>query len=115
MAALAILIRSAPYGTLEAAEGARHLAGHESLGFDSVVGLFCDDGVWALAKGQRPARDFTSLEETLDKLSQGGVRLAAERTSLAERSLEPEDLVAGVEVVESIEADVFDANAVLVF
>lgn len=45
MASLAILIRSAPYGTLDAAEGVRHLGGREALGFDQVEGLFCDEGV----------------------------------------------------------------------
>jgi sulfur relay (sulfurtransferase) DsrF/TusC family protein len=115
MASLAVLIRSAPYGTLEAAEGVRHLAGREALGFEEVVGLFCDEGVWALARGQRAAPGFTSLEPTLEKLASEGVPLLAERGSLAERSLGREDLLPGTQLVEPIERQLFDADVVLVF
>lgn len=115
MASLAVLIRSAPYGTLEAAEGVRHLAGREALGFEDVVGLFCDEGVWALAKGQRAAPGFTSLEPTLEKLASEGVPLLAERGSLTKRSLKREDLLPGVQLVEPIERQLFAADVVLVF
>lgn len=115
MATLAILIRSAPYGTLEAAEGIRHLAGREALGFDRVVGVFCDDGVWTLATNQVAAPGFTSLEEPVEKLVSEGVALLAERESLEARSLEPDRLISGVELVEEIDSQFVEADAVLVF
>jgi hypothetical protein len=80
-----------------------------------VVGLFCDDGVWALAKGQQAAPGFTSLGPTLEKLASEGVPLLADRGSLAERSLGHEDLLPGVQLAEPIERELFDTDVVLVF
>lgn len=115
MALLAALIRSPPYGTLEVAEAVRHLAGREVLGFEEAVGLFCDDGAWALRSGQRVPERFTSLEGPLADLAAAGVRLVAERASLAERSLDEAALLPGVEVAGSIEPWLARADVVLVF
>lgn len=115
MTLLAALIRSAPYGSLEATEGVRHLAGRQVLGFEEAVGLFCDDGAVALRAGQRAPEAFTSLEQPLTDLAAAGVRLIAERASLAERSLDEAALLPGVEVVDSVELWLLEADVVLVF
>lgn len=115
MASLVVLVRVAPYGSLDAAEGVRHLAGRQALGFEETAGLFCDDGVWALVAGQQPAAGFTSLEGPLRKLTGEGVALLAERSSLAQRGLTDSDLVDGVEVLDSVERPLGQADVVLVF
>lgn len=115
MASLVILVRSPPYGSLDAAEGVRHLAGRQALGFEQTVGAFCDDGVFALIAGQRAAAGFTSLEGPLSTLAGEGVALLAERSSLAERGLRDGDLIAGVRSLDSFEDLLIEADAVLVF
>jgi len=115
MASLVVLIRSAPYGNLEAAEGVRHLTGRQALGFEETVGLFCDDGVWTLAAEQQPAAGFTSLAVPLKTLAGEGVPLLAERSSLAERDLQASDLVDGVQVLDSVEHLLSEADVVLIF
>ena len=54
VASLVILVRAAPYASLDAAEGVGHLAAHPALGFEQTAGLFCDDGGCALVAGQQP-------------------------------------------------------------
>lgn len=115
MASLVVLVRVAPYGSLDAAEGVRHLAGRNALGFEEIAGLFCDDGVWALVAGQQPAAGFTSLEDPLRKLAGESVPLLAERSSLAQRGLRGSDLVDGVTVLDSVEEPLAEADVVLVF
>jgi|ERR671911_2816171 sulfur relay (sulfurtransferase) DsrF/TusC family protein len=115
MASLVILVRSAPYGSLDAAEGVRHLASRRALGFDETVGAFCDDGVFALVTGQAAAAGFTSLEGPLKTLAGEGVALLAESSSLAQRGLREGDLIAGVRSGDSVEDLLVEADAVLVF
>ncbi|HSI79175.1 MAG TPA: DsrE family protein [Solirubrobacterales bacterium] len=115
MASLVILIRSAPYGSLDAAEGVRHLAGRQALGFQETVGAFCDDGVFALVTGQEPAAGFTSLEGALRTLADEGMALLAERSSLAQRGLRDSDLIGGVRPLDSAEGLLGEADVVLVF
>lgn len=93
MASLAVLVRTAPYGALEAAEGVRHLAGRKALGFEEALGVFCDDGVWTLAAGQRTVEGFNSLEPSLKKVAGEGVPLLCERASLEQRGIGHGELV----------------------
>lgn len=115
MASLVVLVRTAPFGHLEAAEGVRHLSAHSVLGFERTAGVFCDDGVWALRAGQQPAGGFISLAAPLEEVAAGGVPLYAERASLERRNLQAKDLIDGVTVLDSVEELLADADAVLVF
>ena len=115
MSSLAILIRTAPYGLLEAAEGVRHLAGREALGFDQTVGLFCDEGVRTLVAEQQPLGDRPVLEQELRSLTARGAQIIVERASLEERGLGLDELIPGVELAESLERPITEADAVLVF
>jgi sulfur relay (sulfurtransferase) DsrF/TusC family protein len=115
MASLVVLVRTAPYGHLEAAEGVRHLGAHSVLGFEQTAGVFCDDGVWALRAGQQSAGGFTSLAAPLGEVAAGGVTLYAERASLERRDLQASDLIDGVSVLDSVEELLADADTLLVF
>lgn len=115
MTTFAALVRTAPYGALAAAEAVRHLGALDVLGFARADGLFCDDGVWALVAGQRPAPGMTSLEAPLVALASAGVALLADRASLAERGLAAADLLRGAEIVDSLDDRLAAADVVVVF
>lgn len=112
---LAVLIRSAPYSTLEAAEGLRHLGGLEVMGFDGGVGLFVDDGVYTLLSDQLVPADRVSLEQAAVNLLSNGVRLCAHRGSLDERQLRASDLIEGIELTDTVAEALLRASAVLIF
>ena len=97
---VAVLMRKAPYGSVYTAEGLRTLMGIGVFEMDISV-VFMDDGVFALAKGQNPAKlDMKPLGEAFPMLGEMGVqRFYVHDESLAERGLTVEDLVLPVEVV----------------
>lgn len=109
------LIQKAPYSALEPAEGLRHLGGLEVLGFDQGAGVFVDEGVYTLRKGQSVPDGLTSLEDAAVKLLASGVKLYAERSSLSERHLEQENLIEGVQIVDDISELVNSAGLFLIF
>lgn len=115
MSNLAIVIRKAPYGQLEAAEGVRHLCGSEPIDFKRIYGIFIDDGVYTLAKGQLVPASHTSLQQWLETLEQRDVGLFCESGSATARGLEISDLVEGVEMVESVADLIAGADKVLIF
>ncbi|HEY3366121.1 MAG TPA: DsrE family protein [Symbiobacteriaceae bacterium] len=100
---ICVLISQAPYGTVHAAEGVRHVNGALSQGFQAVA-VLVDDGVWVARPGQQPgASGFTSLSDALTaalKASGPVPRVAVHRPSLEARGLTAADLIAGVELVD---------------
>lgn len=104
---ICVLISQAPYGTVHAAEGVRHVNGALAQGFQATM-LLVDDGVWVARPGQQPGETgFTSLSDAVvSALAAGGPvpRVAVHRPSLEARGLTPADLIPGVELVD--DADV---------
>lgn len=101
---MCILISRAPYGTVPAAEGVRHLSGALQSGL-SAVAVLVDDGVWLARARQTPGGSgFTSLSEALHAALNSAAlplpRVLVHQPSLAERGLSPADLLAGVEFVD---------------
>lgn len=123
---LCIVLRKAPYGSLDAAEAVRHLGGALSNGL-CPVGLLVDDGVYLARAGQQGAGGWTNLGAALEDLlaqtatdPDGGERSAAvyvHGPSLRVRGLSEADLVPGCRVVDETEAAVVvgRADATLVY
>lgn len=109
------LIQKAPYSTLEPAEGLRHLGGLKALGFVEGAGVFVDDGVYTLRKGQSVPDGLVSLEGAVLKLLSSGIAFYAERSSLSDRGLTTADLIEGVQIVDEISALVSSCEASLIF
>ena len=99
--AVAVVMRKAPYGSVYTAEGLRTLMGIGVFEMDIRL-VFLDDGVYALAKGQNPAKlDMKPLGDAFPGLSEFGVtHFYVHDASLAERGLTPDDLVVQAEVVD---------------
>ncbi len=111
---MTIVVRRPPYGTIDAAEAIRHAGGGVSFQVPTTL-LLMDDGVFMARREQRPeALGYLSLsralEEYLARRGQGkdGAEIAGQVVvhgpSLKERGLAPQDLIAGVQVVEEAEA-----------
>ena len=99
---VAVLMRKAPYGSVYTAEGFRTIMGIAVFEMDIRV-VFLDDGIYALAKGQNPARlDMKPLGEGFPMLGEFGVEtFYVHDESLAERGLTPDDLVVEAKIVNS--------------
>ena len=110
MDSLCILIRKPPYGTIQAAEGLRHLGGTLSTGL-KVTAVLLDDGVY-VAKDRQEIGDcgWTSLSDALRKTAgqsrmlreegKTAPRLYVHGPSLAARGLVASDLVPGLVVID---------------
>lgn len=101
---VAVLMRKAPYGSVYTAEGLRTLMGIGVFEMDISV-VFMDDGVFALNKGQNPAKlDMKPLGDAFPMLGDMGVkRFYVHDQSMAERGLTTDDLVIPVAVVSAAE------------
>ncbi len=122
-----VILRQAPYGSLDAAEAVRHLGGALANGH-CPIGLLLDDGVY-LAKGgqQADAAGWTDLSSALTSLlaeSAGEPRGEQRRAeiyvhgpSLRVRGLAETDLVTGCQVVDDAETAALlgRADATLVY
>ena len=121
---LCIVIRRAPYGTLAAAEGVRHLIGATETGM-SVCAVLVDDGVYVAKQGQDPDdTGWTSLSGALARTlgpravdSSAQARVYAHRASAETRGLDDLDLIPGVESIDDAQLAglLTSAAALLVF
>lgn len=110
---LCVLLRQAPYGSLDAAEGIRHLGGALTNGL-CPVGLLIDDGVYLAQVGHQAAGGWTDLGAALrDLLAQTATGAGGEicraavyvhGPSLRARGLGEHDLIPGCRVVDEAEA-----------
>jgi len=98
---VAVLMRKAPYGSVYTAEGFRSMMGIGVFEMDINV-VFVDDGVYALVKGQDPAKlDMKPLGDGFPMLPDFDVRkFYVHDRSLSERGLTVDDLVMDVEIVD---------------
>lgn len=108
--ALGIIVRRAPFGTINASEAVRHAIGGIAFGIATAL-VLVEDGVEVARAVQRGERiGFTSLAEPLGQyLKQQGTagdgsplrgRVVAHGPALALRGLKPADLVDGVEIAD---------------
>lgn len=122
-----ILLRSSPYGSINASEALRHLNGGVA-NLMPTAGLFMEDGVYVLRRGQTSGGSgIESLEEklamalkfttTMPDGSTNRARLCAHGPSLEARGLAPGALAPGIQVVDDGEAArlLSAAGAVLIF
>jgi len=101
---VAVLMRKAPYGSVYTAEGFRTIMGIAVFEMDISV-VFVDDGVYALVKGQDPARlEMKPLGDGFPMLTEFDVqKFYVHDESLVERGLSADDLVMDVAVVSGSE------------
>ncbi len=124
MNGLCIVIRKAPYGTLSAAEGVRHLIGAAQAGM-SAYAILVDDGIYLAKHGQDPGdTGWTSLSGALGQsLGSGTTGSSARagvymhRPSAETRGLDHIDIVPGVELIDDAQlaAVLASADALLIF
>lgn len=103
MARIAMILRRAPYGDINAAEAVRHAMGGvaDELGVDLIL---VDGGVFLAKKGQDDTgTGFTNLEGSLKDCIDMGVNVYADKASVREQNLEQGDLVDGVRIISAME------------
>ncbi len=118
-----ILFRKAPYGTIEAAEGLRHLIAAARMMAARAVLL--DDGVHLAKRGQEPGDSgWINLSQTLENaLADCGadpscqLHVYVHEGSLNERNLVPAALVPGVELADDdqVATVIAEARRMLIF
>ncbi len=100
---LCILVRTGPYGTIQAAEALRHLNGAVASGM-KVTTILMGDGIYLGKEGQvTETTGWTSLSVALKQTLKDGSRVYAHEPSLQERGLSLEDLVPGIQSTGEVE------------
>lgn len=111
MEKIAVILKRAPYGDINAAEAVRHAMGGvaDELGIDLIL----VDGGIMLAKQEQDdtGTGFTNLEVALKDCIDMGVDVYADKLSLREHNMETSDVVEGVKVVNSLEIAKIIKNA----
>ena len=103
MSKIAMILRKAPYGDINAAEAVRHAMGGAADEL-SVSLVLVDSGVLLARKGQDDTgTGFTNLEGVLKDCIDMGVEVYADKTSVREQHLEMADILNGVKVVNGAE------------
>lgn len=117
MGKIAMILRKPPYGDINAAEAVRHALGAAS-GDIEVSLVLVDGGVLLARKGQDDTgTGFTNLESTLKDCVEMGVEVFADNLSLIEHTLNKEDILEGVEVVNEsdIAETIKEADTTMIF
>ena len=100
---ICMIIREAPYGTIQAAEAARHIINGAIAGGLKTTVVLIEDGVY-LAKEDQQAKDagWTSLSEVLKQTLQGKrsdlVKFYVHDESALYRNINTADLMGGFEM-----------------
>lgn len=118
MGNIAMILRKAPYGDINAAEAVRHALGAVSSEDLKVALILVDGGVLLARKGQDDTgTGFTNLEATLKDCGEMGVEIFADNLSVIEHSLEKEELVEGVKIANEsdIAAVLKGADSTMIF
>jgi len=117
MGSIAMILRKAPYGDINAAEAVRHALG--AVSDDLKVSLILVDGGVLLARKEQDdtGTGFTNLEATLKDCGEMGVDIFADNLSLIEQGVKDEDIVEGVRAAN--EADIAEiikkADSTMIF
>lgn len=103
MSKIAMILRKAPYGDINAAEAVRHAMGGAADEL-AVSLILVDGGVLLAKKGQDDAgTGFTNLEGVLKDCIDMGVEIYADKVSLREQHVDAGDMVDGVKIVNGAE------------
>jgi predicted peroxiredoxin len=103
MAKIAMILRRAPYGDINAAEAVRHAMGGVADELDVDL-ILVDSGVFLAKKGQEDeGTGFTNLEGVLKDCIDMGVKVYADKSSIRSEHLEMTDIVEGVNIVNGTE------------
>jgi len=86
MKQIAVIMRQSPFNTCRNAEALRMTVGL-TLGENTIVVIFRDDGVYTLLSTQPALIGSLEIDKHLETLQLLHVRLIAERESLTERNL----------------------------
>lgn len=100
MANIAMILKHAPYGDINAAEAVRHALGAVSseLAVDLIL---VDGGVLLAKKGQDDSgTGFTNLESSIRDCIDMGVSVYASNRSLEANHLKTEQLINGVKIID---------------
>ncbi len=117
MSKIAMILRKAPYGDINAAEAVRHALGAVSDNLNVSL-ILVDGGVLLARKGQDDTgTGFTNLETTLKDCKEMGVEVFADNLSLIEHGLKEENVVDGVKVADedAIAAILNEAEKTMIF
>ena len=117
MGTVAMILRKAPYGDINAAEAVRHALG--AVSDDLKVSLILVDGGVLLARKGQDDTDtgFTNLEATLKDCKEMGIDIFADNLSLIEQGLNKEDMADVVETASESEiaAILTEADKTMIF
>ncbi|MEK7712789.1 MAG: DsrE family protein [Nitrospirota bacterium] len=103
MSKIAMILRKAPYGDINAAEAVRHAMGGAADEL-AVSLVLVDGGVLLARKGQDDTgTGFTNLEGALKDCIDMGVEVYADKVSLREQHVDAGDMVDGVKIVNGAE------------
>lgn len=103
MSKIAMVLRKAPYGDINAAEAVRHAMGGAADEL-AVSLVLVDGGVLLARKGQDDTgTGFTNLEGALRDCIDMGVEVYADKVSLREQHVDAGDMVDGVKIVNGAE------------
>lgn len=122
MDSICVVIRKAPYGSLAAAEGVRHLLGAAGCGM-AASAVLVDDGVFLAKHGQDSAGSgwvslSAALQKALDPAGAGSSpQIRVHRPSLEQRGITHLELVSGVGLIddEELAAILAAAERLLIF
>lgn len=118
MRSLAIILRKPPYGDISAAEAVRHALGAVGEEDLRVSLIMLDAGVFLSLKNQNAeGTGFTNLSEALKDSIEMGVEVYADKLSLRDAQIEPEEMVDGIKVANGSELSelIKEASSVMIF
>jgi len=116
MPELLVLLRSYPYGTVNAAEAIRHAGGAGASGYRAVLYLI-DGGVLVARRGQDAGdTGFSNLGESLELLSDE-MEIYAHRGSLQQMGIDESALIDGIRIDEGsvLLEKIKNAQSVMIF
>lgn len=102
MGRIAMILRRAPYGDINAAEAVRHALGGVADELDVDL-ILVDGGVLLAKKGHDDTgTGFTNLEGALKDCIDMGAEVYADKASLREQHLESVDILEGVKTANAM-------------
>lgn len=103
METVAMILRRAPYGDINAAEAVRHAMGGVTDELKIIL-IIVDGGVLLARKGQdETGTGFTNLGAALKDSIEMGVEVYVDKFSLKEQHIDTEELIEGVKIANGFE------------
>ena len=114
---ICIVLRRPPYGTVSASEAIRHALGGVVEEMRTSLVLL-DSGVHSARLRQvTDETEYQSVGEGIGDCMDMGVEVYADRGSILEQGIEPEDLIEGIKVLDGPEIDgiIKDSTTTMIF